>query len=97
MVDLEGTDVCFAPLLRVDELLTHPHLAARGTYIEVDGVTQPAPVPRFARTPGAVGGPPPWAGEHTLEILAELGVAPDRCELLVRDGVASQLSTEAPR
>ncbi len=47
---LEGTDVCFAPVLDLDEACEHPHLKARGTYIEVAGVMQPAPAPRFSRT-----------------------------------------------
>jgi alpha-methylacyl-CoA racemase len=68
---LEGTDVCFAPALRVDEAARHPQLAARGTYVD-DGVLQPAPVPRFSRTPGAIQGRPPMPGEHTDEVLAEL-------------------------
>ena len=69
---LEGTDVCFAPALRVDEAASHPHVAARGTFLELDGVLQPAPAPRFSRTPGAIQGPPPVPGAHTDEILAEL-------------------------
>jgi crotonobetainyl-CoA:carnitine CoA-transferase CaiB-like acyl-CoA transferase len=51
---LEGTDVCFAPVLSLDEAPRHPHLRARQTFIEVDGVVQPAPAPRFSRTPSAV-------------------------------------------
>jgi alpha-methylacyl-CoA racemase len=71
---LEGTDVCFAPALRLDEAASHPHIAARGTYVERDGVLQPAPAPRFSRTPGAIQGPPPLPGEHTDEILDTLGL-----------------------
>lgn len=51
---LEGTDVCFAPVLSFTEAPMHPHLKARGTFVEVDGVTQPAPAPRFSATPTAV-------------------------------------------
>jgi alpha-methylacyl-CoA racemase len=69
---LEGTDACFAPALRVEEAAEHPQLAARHTYVAPDGVLQPAPVPRFGRTPGAIHGPPPAPGEHTDEVLAEL-------------------------
>lgn len=47
---LEGTDVCFAPVLTMDEAPDHPHMKARGVYVEIDGVTQPAPAPRFSRT-----------------------------------------------
>src|SRR6201997_539390 len=46
----EGTDACVAPVLSLTEAATHPHLAARETFIDVDGLTQPAPVPRFSRT-----------------------------------------------
>lgn len=51
---LEGTDACFAPVLTLSEAPAHPHLAARGTFVEVDGVMQPAPAPRFSRTPSAI-------------------------------------------
>jgi alpha-methylacyl-CoA racemase len=51
---LEGTDACFAPVLALSEAPRHPHLAARGTFVEIDGVTQPAPAPRFSRTPAAI-------------------------------------------
>lgn len=51
---LEGTDACFAPVLDWDEAAAHPHNAARGTYLNVQGVRQPAPAPRFSRTPSAV-------------------------------------------
>jgi alpha-methylacyl-CoA racemase len=71
---LEGTDVCFAPAMRVDEAASHPHVAARRTYVERDDVLQPAPAPRFSRTPGAIQGPPPLPGEHTDEILDKLGL-----------------------
>jgi alpha-methylacyl-CoA racemase len=72
---LEGTDVCFAPVLAVDEAAVHPHIAARGSYVDYGGVLQPAPSPRFSRTPGALGAPPPWPGEHSAEIRAELAAA----------------------
>ena len=49
-----GTDACVAPVLSLAEAPGHPHNQARGTFIEVDGVVQPAPAPRFSRTPGAV-------------------------------------------
>ncbi|SPA39637.1 L-carnitine dehydratase/bile acid-inducible protein F [Cupriavidus taiwanensis] len=55
---LEGTDVCFAPVLSFAEAPEHPHLKARGTFVEVDGVVQPAPAPRFSRTPSGVPTPP---------------------------------------
>lgn len=69
---LEGTDVCFAPALALGEAPLHPHNVARRTFVELDGTTQPAPVPRFARTPGAIQRRPPLPGEHSAEIRSEL-------------------------
>ncbi len=69
---LEGTDVCFAPVLRIDQAVEHPHVAQRGTFVRRDGVLQPAPSPRFDRTPGAIRHPPPWSDQHRQEILDEL-------------------------
>ena len=71
---MDATDVCFAPVLTLKEAPSHPHNAARKTFIEVAGVTQPAPAPRFSATPGEVQGPPPAIGAHTAEVLAEWGV-----------------------
>jgi alpha-methylacyl-CoA racemase len=51
---MEGTDVCFAPVLSIAEAPLHPHMAARKTFVERNGVTQPAPAPRFSRTPSAI-------------------------------------------
>ncbi len=72
---LEGTDTCVAPVLDPDEAPEHPHLRARGTFTEVGGVVQPAPAPRFSRTPPAVGASPPAPGEHTDEALADWGLS----------------------
>lgn len=71
---MDGSDVCFAPVLSMAEAPAHPHNAARGTFVEVEGVTQPGPAPRFSRTPSAVQGPAPSVGAHTDEVLAEWGV-----------------------
>lgn len=70
---MEGTDVCFAPVLSLREAPEHPHNQARGTFVEVDGVVQPAPAPRFSRTPPAIQGPPPEPGEHTDAALGDWG------------------------
>jgi alpha-methylacyl-CoA racemase len=70
---MAGTDVCFAPVLDLDEAPRHPHNAARQTFVEVAGVTQPAPAPRFSATPGAIQGPPPAIGAHTRDALADWG------------------------
>lgn len=59
---LEGTDTCFAPVLSVEEAPQHPHNIARGTYIELDGIVQPGPAPRFSRTPNAIPAPPDAPG-----------------------------------
>jgi alpha-methylacyl-CoA racemase len=68
-----GTDVCFAPVLSLGEAPGHPHNVARGTFVEIDGVPQPAPAPRFSRTPGEIQGPPPNPGEHTESALLDWG------------------------
>ena len=70
---MEGSDVCFAPVLSYTEALQHPHNRARGTFVEVDGIEQPAPAPRFSRTPPAIQRPPARPGEHTDEALADWG------------------------
>ena len=70
---LEGTDVCFAPVLSMEEAYEHPHNQARGTFVSVGDITQPAPAPRFSRTPGAIAGPPVRAGSNTDEVLSEAG------------------------
>jgi len=70
----EGSDACVAPVLSYAEAREHPHLRARGTYVESHGVVQPAPAPRFSRTPGVLDRPPPEPGQHTREALADWGV-----------------------
>jgi len=73
----EGTDSCLTPVLSPWEAAKHPHNAARGTFVEVGGVVQPAPAPRFDRTPAATPEPPRERGADTEEVLAELGLAAD--------------------
>jgi alpha-methylacyl-CoA racemase len=68
---MEGSDVCFAPVLSMAEAPKHPHNVERGTFVELDGIVQPAPAPRFSRTPGEIARPPSHAGQHTDEILTE--------------------------
>ncbi len=87
---MEYSDVCFAPVLRMDEAYEHPHNVARGTFTEVDGIRQPAPAPRFSRTAAALGAPPALAGEHTREVLAAWGLPDDRIDHLLASGAASQ-------
>ncbi len=71
---MEGTDVCFAPVLSFDEAIQHPHNVARNTFVEVDGVVQPGPAPRFSRTEPVIQGPPPFAGEHNDTALKDWGI-----------------------
>ena len=74
---MEGSDICFAPVLSMKEVAQHPHLAHRSTYVEKHGLIQPAPSPRFSRTPAELDRPPARPGEHTDEILAGFGFKPD--------------------
>ncbi|HEU4398458.1 MAG TPA: CoA transferase, partial [Actinomycetota bacterium] len=74
---LAGTDACVAPVLGLAEAPAHPHNRARGTFVDVGGVVQPAPAPRFSRTPCDPPKPPAGPGEHTDRALADWGVAPD--------------------
>lgn len=84
---MEGSDVCFAPVLDFIEAQQHPHNVARETYIEVDGLVQPAPAPRFSRTPSEVQFGPRAAGENTDEVLQAWGFSADRIQEL-REGKA---------
>ncbi len=73
---LEGTDACFAPVLGFGESAAHPHMRARGTWAEVDGTMQPAPAPRLSRTPARSPTRGARKGEHTAQVLAEIGLDP---------------------
>ncbi|MVU80810.1 CoA transferase [Nocardia sp. ET3-3] len=84
----EGTDACVAPALGFSEATRHPHLRARNTFLEVDGITQPAPAPRFSRTPAAIPQPPVRPGAHTRQTLLEWGVSD--ADALIESGVAVQ-------
>jgi alpha-methylacyl-CoA racemase len=85
---MEGTDVCFAPVLTMSEAAKHPHNVARQTFIEVDGVVQPAPAPRFSRTEATVSHGPVAAGENTREVLQSWGV--ENVDNLITRGVVKQ-------
>jgi alpha-methylacyl-CoA racemase len=84
---LEGTDVCFAPVLDMAEAPHHPHNAARATFVERDGVTQPAPAPRFSRTPADIGAPASTPGQDSAEVLVDWGWSEASVEALRRAGV----------
>jgi alpha-methylacyl-CoA racemase len=79
---MEGTDVCFAPVLSLDEAKDHPQCQTRNTFIELDGVLQPAPAPRFSRTKPETPKPPPKVGGDTEAVLADFGFSPDELETL---------------
>jgi len=87
---MEGTDVCFAPVLTMQEATQHPHNAQRGTFTEVAGIVQPAPAPRFSRTGAEVQRPPAHVGQHTVEVLGEwLGLDEARISALRSSGAVA--------
>ncbi|MFA5913003.1 MAG: CaiB/BaiF CoA-transferase family protein [Burkholderiales bacterium] len=79
--DMEGTDVCFAPVLSLTEAPQHAHNRARGAFVEIEGVTQPAPAPRYSRTPGAVARSAPQRGEGGAQALADWGFSEAEIEV----------------
>jgi len=86
---LEGSDACFAPVLSLAEAPNHPHNKARGTFVNIDGVTQPRPAPRFSRTKPVIQGPPCWPGQHTSEVLAKLGFTAEEIDKLRAAGIVA--------
>ena len=86
---LEGTDVCFAPVLTLTEASVHHHAVARDGHIEVNGVTQPAPAPRFSRSQPGQPTPAVKAGTHTDSVLAEAGFSADEINTLRAAGAAA--------
>ena len=80
---MEGSDVCFAPVLTMSEAAQHPHNVERRTFVEVAGVQQPAPAPRFSRTPGEITAPPAHPGQHSIEILRDWGFDAARIDELI--------------
>jgi alpha-methylacyl-CoA racemase len=87
---MEGSDVCFAPVLSMEEAPKHPHNRHRDTFVEVEGVVQPGPAPRFSRTPGKVQRPPASPGEHTEEALRDWGFSGVELEKLRAQGAIVQ-------
>jgi alpha-methylacyl-CoA racemase len=81
---LEGTDACFAPVLSLDEAAVHPHNQARGNFQDIDGCVQPMPAPKFSKTPQDVG-KVPALGQHTQEILDEIGFPSDKVAAHIAD------------
>jgi alpha-methylacyl-CoA racemase len=85
---LEGTDVCFAPVLSFEEAPLHAQATQRRAFVEVGGFAQPAPAPRFSRSVGADPQPAPEAGQHTAQLLAEAGYSADQIQRLIAQGAA---------
>ena len=85
----DGSDACFAPVLTFTEARAHPHMASRGTFVDAGKVNQPAPAPRFSRTPGAIRGAPPERGQNGRQALAEWGFSETQVAELTRLGVGS--------
>ena len=89
---LEGTDVCFAPVLSSSEASRHPHNVARGNFITVGGVLQNAPAPRFSRTRPDTPEPPAAPGRHSREILDEAGYSGDEIELFLAQSIVHDIA-----
>jgi len=84
---LEGTDACFAPVLSLAEAPEHDHAKARGSFIAIDGVLQPAPQPRFSRTPAATPTAARAPGEGGRAVLGEWGLPAAEIDRLVQAGI----------
>ena len=87
---LEGTDTCFAPVLTMDEASSHPHLKARQTYVDMNGVNQPGPNPRFSVTKAVAAIAPAELGQHSREVLADWGISAETVDDLCRSNVVFQ-------
>ena len=83
---MEHTDVCFAPVLTMGEAAQHPHNIARNLFVDVAGLVQPAPAPRFSRTVPEISRPPAHPGQHTREVLVDWGVDAARVDTLFASG-----------
>jgi len=88
------TDACVSPVLGLTEAPHHAHNRARETFVTLGGIVQPAPAPRFARTPARLGRRPPRPGEHSLELLGELGYDDSAIDDLVAAGAVG-VATES--
>ena len=88
---MEQTDICFAPVLRMSEAMRHPHNVHRKSFVEVDGVAQPGPAPKFLGTPSAVQRPPARIGEHSRDILRDWGFSADEIAALYHKGAVASV------
>lgn len=96
MAAARGLSPCIAPVLDAHEAPSHPHNVARGSFVEVDGIVQPAPAPRFSRTPATVDRRPPMPGEHSREVAASWGIPDRRIDSWLQSGVVSHVSDNGP-
>ena len=87
---MEGTDVCFAPVLTMSEAAKHPHNVARKTFVEIAGAVQPAPAPRFSRTTVPIPAAPAHAGANSREVLINWGIK--NIEDLIDRGIVKEIS-----
>lgn len=92
---LDTPGCCATPVLSLSEAPRHPHLAARKTFIDIDGITQPAPAPRFSRTWPATPTSPSLPGDHTRTLLREIGLDANSITALERAGVVAQSGSES--
>lgn len=86
---MEGTDVCFAPVLSLSEAAEHPHNKERGTFVESEGMLQPAPAPRFSRTKPELGVPSRIAGEDSQNVLKSAGFSEEEIKTLLSSGAVT--------
>ena len=91
---LEGSDACFAPVLSMAEAPHHPHNVARGSFVDIEGVTQPAAAPRFSRTPAARPTPPEEVGADTRTVLRGWNIPQDKIDALLASGVLAESKSE---
>jgi alpha-methylacyl-CoA racemase len=90
----DEVDACVAPVLWLSEAPKHPHLVARNTLVDVNGVTHPNAAPRFSRTPGKIGSPPRPPGADTVAALTDWGIDPTTIEKLQADGAVVQVEVQ---
>ena len=84
---MEGSDVCFAPILSMSEAPEHPHNKFRQSYLHTDGILQAAPTPKFSRTAPSVPASPPASGSNTSAVLSGLGYSSEQIAQLAEQGV----------
>lgn len=93
---LEGSDACFAPVLSFDEAPGHAHALAREAFVTIEGVVQPAPAPRFDRTPAGAPRRAPHLGEHSRVVLREAGLSEHEVDTLIAAGTVVQAPVLVP-